>query len=472
MTILFFLFGILPFLFYRSILHYQLLSIQRQIRIDKIMKQGRALGNRILANQEYFRDQNQENVNFALSSLSNLFNSRILLINPNFYIIKDTYVLDEGKIILGKNVLLAFQENAADHYYVDDNYVECVFPLVESAAESMPDTQHEKKILGMLVIIIPDEEWKITADTLLAKIILMEWLIVLLLFFLAVSTGEWLIKPIKKLIFTLNQVAQDKSDIDIAVNTFSETREITNAVATTVSRLRVLDESRREFVSNVSHELKTPIASIRVLADSLREQEDAPLEMYKDFMMDISEEIERESRIIDDLLSLVKMDRVDAELTISPIAMNDLLKLILKRLRPLAIKKHIELELETIRPVTAEIDEVKITSAISNLIDNAIKYNEENGWVRVTLDADHQFCFIKIIDSGIGIPEECQAQVFERFYRVDKARSREKGGTGLGLAITKQVILLHNGIIKVTSKENEGTTFTLRIPLTYVNHQN
>ena len=146
--------------------------------------------------------------------------------------------------------------------------------------------------------------------------------------------------------------------------------------------------------------------------------------------------------------------------------------MILKRLKPIAAKNNIELVLESFRPILAEVDEVKITSAITNLVENAIKYNVMDGWVRVTLNADHKYFFIKVADSGIGIPDESQEMVFERFYRVDKTRARETGGTGLGLAITKNIIMLHNGAIKVYSKEGEGTTFTVRIPLNYVNEEN
>ena len=118
--------------------------------------------------------------------------------------------------------------------------------------------------------------------------------------------------------------------------------------------------------------------------------------------------------------------------------------------------------------MTADADETKLSLALNNLVENAIKYNVEDGWVRVTLDADHKFFYVKVADSGIGIPEECQDRIFERFYRVDKARSRETGGTGLGLAITKSVVLMHQGALKIQSKEGEGTIFTVRIPLSYI----
>ena len=235
-----------------------------------------------------------------------------------------------------------------------------------------------------------------------------------------------------------------------------------------ITKLKEVDQSRQEFVSNVSHELKTPITSIRVLADSLMGMGDAPAELYREFMEDISDEIDREGKIIDDLLAMVKMDKSEAELNLSQVDIVVLVKQILKRLRPIANRRNVELILESIREVAADIDEMKLSLAISNLVENAIKYNSAGGWVRVTVDADHKFFYVKVADSGIGIPEEEQDRIFERFYRVDKARSRETGGSGLGLAITRRVILMHKGAIKLTSKEGEGSVFTLRIPLNYI----
>ena len=155
-------------------------------------------------------------------------------------------------------------------------------------------------------------------------------------------------------------------------------------------------------------------------------------------------------------------------MVISNINVDDLLEKLLKRLRPIAATRNIEVIYESYRPVMADIDEVKMSIALNNLIENAVKYNYDDGWVRVTLNADHKFFYVKIEDSGVGIPDEFQDKVFERFYRVDKARSRETGGIGLGLALTRNVVLLHRGSIKLYSKEKEGTTFTVRIPLNYV----
>ena len=141
------------------------------------------------------------------------------------------------------------------------------------------------------------------------------------------------------------------------VKTYAETVQVSEEFNKIVTQMRALDESRQEFVSNVSHELKTPLTSMKVLADSLLTQEEVPNELYKEFMGDIAEEIERENKIITDLLALVKMDKKAASLNIEKKDINDLLELILKRLRPIAAKKNIEVVLESFRPVTAEVDE-------------------------------------------------------------------------------------------------------------------
>ena len=192
------------------------------------------------------------------------------------------------------------------------------------------------------------------------------------------------------------------------------------------------------------------------------------MELYQEFMKDIAEEIDRENTIISDLLTLVKMDRKAAEVNVAVTDINEFLEQILKRLRPIAEKEKVEVVFESNRSVSAEIDATKLSLAFTNLVENAIKYNKENGWVRVTLDADHKYFYVKVSDSGIGIPQESLDNIFERFYRCDKSHSREIGGTGLGLAITKNAVVAHGGAIKVQSVVGEGTTFTVRIPLRYI----
>ena len=285
---------------------------------------------------------------------------------------------------------------------------------------------------------------------------------------LSIITAGRLLRPLTKLRDDIASIGYGKLDQKLEHNEYKLTKSISENINTTLAKLQAADKLRDEFVANVSHELKTPITSIRVLADSLIGMENVPNEMYAEFMHDISDEIDREAKIIDDLLSLVKLDKAANTLVTEQVDINQLIKQILKRLRPIADKRDIELTFETIREVSADVDETKLSLAINNLIENAIKYNKDGGFVKVSIDADHKFFYIQVKDSGDGIAPEYQDLIFERFYRIDKARSRQTGGTGLGLAITRNVVHLHDGIIKVSSKEGEGTTFTVRIPLNHV----
>ena len=162
------------------------------------------------------------------------------------------------------------------------------------------------------------------------------------------------------------------------------------------------------------------------------------------------------------------MTRTSADLNVEPMDINAILELTLKRLGPIAARANVKLVFESRRKVSAEIDEVKMNLAFTNLVENAIKYNVDGGWVKVVLDADHQYFTVEVSDSGIGMPQEALEHIYERFYRVDKSHSREIGGTGLGLAITRSAILMHKGSIHVTSEEGKGTTFTVKSPLSYI----
>ena len=293
------------------------------------------------------------------------------------------------------------------------------------------------------------------------------FIVVLVLVFGYALSGI-LMKPFGKITRAIEGITDGFQSEDISVPDYTETELITDAFNQMLGRVRAVDTSRQEFVSNVSHELKTPLTSMKVLADSLVGQDNIPVELYQEFMQDIASEIDRENKIITDLLTLVRMDKKAAALQIGYININEMLEMIMKRLKPIASKKNVDLTLECIRDVNAEIDETKLSLAFNNLVENAIKYNVEDGWVKVSLDADHKYFYVVVSDSGMGIPEDSIDHIFERFYRVDKSHSTAIEGTGLGLAITKGAIMMHHGAIRVNSKEKEGTIFSVRIPLKYI----
>lgn len=399
-------------------------------------------------------------IDTELSVTAEMFNGRIVIVDRDFKIIADTFNLAEGKLNISQEVLKAYSGEEQSSYNRKKDYFSLAFPI--------PGKDENESAEGVLLLTASTENIDLLEARVTEKITFFQLVVFWVVAVFGLLAAGLLLKPFIRLKKVLGAVAEGDLEQDIRVDTYRETKEISEAVSQTLRKLKAVDQSRQEFVSNVSHELKTPITSIRVLADSLMGMEDVPEELYREFLSDISDEIDRESKIIDDLLTLVKADKSNAELNVEEININGLLEQILKRLRPIAKKRNIELVLESIREVSADVDEVKLSLALSNLVENAVKYNHEEGWVHVTLDADHKFFYVKVSDNGIGISQEDQEHVFERFYRVDKARSRETGGTGLGLAITKSIILMHQGAIKLQSKEGEGTTFTVRIPLNYI----
>ena len=424
---------------------------------------------KILANQmvstDYINGAESESITSQLQQMSRIYDGRILLIDSSFHIIKDTYDLDTDKTIISEEVIKSFRGEDSMNYDVDNHYVEMTIPLTTDNVES-----GEKSIIGVLLISVSTDSILANLEYMRNAALVLQIFGAVLLFAVSVFLSVRLTNPLKNMASSIAEIQNGygTSDRELMIKDYSETVQISEKFNKLYSRMKMLDDSRQEFVSNVSHELKTPLTSMKVLADSLNGQEDVPVELYCEFMLDIGNEIERENKIINDLLSLVKMDKSASDLNITSVNINEMLDLILKRLKPIAEKQHVDLVLESFRPVTAEIDEVKLTLAITNLVENAIKYNKEDGWVHVSLNADYQYFYLKVEDSGIGIPEDSLEHIYERFYRVDKSHSREIGGTGLGLAITRNAILMHRGAIKVFSTEGEGTLFTVRIPLNYI----
>ena len=423
-----------------------------ETRTVDITSQAKLLATQIVANN-YLENTSSQNITTQLEQLSTIYDGRVMLIDQAFHIVKDTYALDEQKTILSEEVMQAYQGETVQKYDSDNRYIEMTLPINDESG---------KNVIGVMLV-------SVSTDSIVATLQILKQYALMLQFLAGVAAVSGvLVKPFKRLTKSITDV-QDGYEADfISVHSYSETDTISNACDEMLRRLQTLDESRQEFVSNVSHELKTPLTSMKVLADSLIGQEDTPVELYREFMSDIGAEIDRENKIINDLLSLVKMDKAAGNINIESVNINELLERIMKRLKPIAQRQNVELVMESFRPVVAEVDEVKLTLALSNLIENGIKYNNAEGWVHVTLNADHQNFFVTVEDNGIGIPKEAQTRIFERFYRVDKSHSREIGGTGLGLAIARNAIIMHRGAIKVHSLEGEGTTFTVRIPLTYI----
>lgn len=462
LILLFILIGIIPSILLRFGMLNSYGNRAVSIRTSEILSQAKILANQIVSN-DYLENSTSIPINAQLEQLSTIYDGRVMIIDDEFHIIKDTYRLDEGKTIISEEVIKSYNGEEITKYDSENRYIELAIPLVRSHLDT-----EEKQVLGVMMVSVSTDSINLNYEYLSTNAMIIELVCAFTVIFISVILAVRLVRPFHKMSSSIDMIQTGYGEDVLAVNDYTETKVICDKFNGMLGRMKVLDDSRQEFVSNVSHELKTPLTSMKVLADSINSMEDAPIELYKEFMQDIGNEVDRETKIINDLLSLVKMDKAAMDLNVTNININELLEQILKRLKPIADRQKVELVLESFRPVSADVDEVKITLAITNLIENAIKYNKEEGWVHVTLNADHQYFYLKVEDSGIGIPEESLEHIYERFYRVDKSHSREIGGTGLGLAITRNAILMHRGAIKVFSTEGEGTIFNVRIPLNYI----
>ena len=282
---------------------------------------------------------------------------------------------------------------------------------------------------------------------------------------LSVLIGRMFTHPVRDLSEGIQRMTKSDFKARVHVRGKNEFSELAGAFNTMCQRMETLDRSRNQFVSNASHELKTPLSTMKILLQTLLYQEVYDPAISREFLTDIDKEIDRLSAVISDLLTLVSVDSGELKLKTAPLSLRDLINDNVRRLAPLARERGIELQFTGRENVEIVGDHMKLTQVFYNLIDNAIKYTPRGGRVHVELAKQGKTAVVRVADNGIGIPEEDQLHIFDRFYRVDKARSRETGGTGLGLSIVKQIVLLHDGNISVSSRENEGSTFTVELPL-------
>ena len=235
------------------------------------------------------------------------------------------------------------------------------------------------------------------------------------------------------------------------------------AVIADVTRMKKLEQMRSEFVANVTHELKTPLTSIKGYIELLK-GENRDKETQEKFFEIIEIEAERLQNLINDLLELSVIENSHGDCETYQTSVKESIESVLEKIRPIAEKAGITVETDISDSLTVNANPNRLQQLFLNLIDNAVKYNKENGKVEITARRERKMAVIKISDTGIGIPQESLSRIFERFYRVDKGRSREMGGTGLGLSIVKHIVSLYNGDISVESKMNVGTTFIIRLP--------
>ncbi len=413
-----------------------------------------------ISNNEYITNKDYENLQNVVKVKARNEGHRTLVFDTSSIVIADSSELAIGKFYDIAEVNRALAGEDSSNLNKKNGTVFATSSIVDK----------EGQIQGVVL----------SADTITTESILLEDIkdqtkmfaiilivaVVIIVYYMTTA----LVSPLYKMIEVIGKMSEGHLNKRIVIQTHDEYKVLGDAFNEMADKLEKVEQTRDEFVSNVSHELKTPLSSIKVLTEAILLQQNVETEMYIEFLQDINSEVDRMTNIVNDLLALVKLDQSEITLNIQEVDSGEVIHNLVKRLKPLALKKNIELVTDIAEDVKVEVDVVKISLAISNIIENAIKYTNSDGEgvVKITTMCDNQSLFIDVTDNGIGMNNEELSKIFTRFYRVDKTRDRETGGTGLGLSITHSTILLHNGNIRVRSVEEEGTTFLIRIPVNYV----
>lgn len=383
---------------------------------------------------------------------------RVIVSDVHAKVVYDTGVNNniEGKIFVRDGIMNAINGKDVVSTYKEKE----VGTIVQAAASVISNSE----VVGVVYItnvasatddFIKDIKWLLYVISIIVCI---------LIGVLSAVMADVIVSPIEKLTARLRGVELENERKFVKFKGSEELESLAEAFNTLSGKLSEMEEKRRAFVSNASHELKTPLSSIKLLSESVLSMPEIDEETVREFMTDITGEIDRLTKIIERLLSLTKLDTEAEPLSLKVTDINEMSQRIVKSLTPVAESRGIEMTHISDGEIIAMADREKLWQVVYNITDNAIKYTQSGGKVEVGVFDDGKNCRIEVADNGVGIPESDIDKIFDRFYRVDKARSRESGGTGLGLSIVKELVLMHGGDISVESIVNSGTKMKITIP--------
>ncbi len=407
----------------------------------------------------FFASANLSGLEDMLQTAAADAEGRILLIDAEGKIQLDTLSLMEGQrtaVPEAITVLSGSKPHAFGIHPVDGE---------EYAALCAAAMMDGDAIIGSVLLSTPVTELRIAIQTVEKQLMTVFIVVAAAASVAALIFAVTLTAPIKALNRTIRRMGKGDLSARVKVRASGELKALADSYNAMAEKIENFDQSRSQFVQNASHELKTPLATMKILLENLIYQPDMPTDLRAEFMQDMNHEIDRLSGIITDLLTLTQMDEKSAALRMDMVDFSALCEDTLHAHQVAADKAKLTLRGDIESDVFLQGDESKLSQVVYNLIDNAVKYTPEGGQVTVTLTADSREVVLTVRDTGIGIPEKDVGHIFDRFYRVDKARSRATGGTGLGLSIVRQMVQLHGGEITVTSAADEGSVFTVTLPI-------
>ncbi len=390
----------------------------------------------------------------AVAQIEALRVNRVIITDKSGLCLYDSQESDFGKLVLFPEIVSALQNHDVFTWQFEGSVMvsHAAIPVYTQGA-----------ISGAVYLAEYDEEQGVLLRTLQKNILSITLILeaIMVLFSLIFSRG--ISVRVKKLMSSLQRIQSGDYSQKVDISGNDELSFLGSEINALTERLQTSEKKRNQFVSDASHELKTPLASIKLLSDSIL-QNQMEGEIMMEFVQDIGNEAERLNRMSQKLLTLAKNDSEftnDCEITnIVPT-----IERVAKMLSVIALENNIHIEIDIIQDSPILIQEDDLYQVVFNLAENGIKYNVPGGTLTIRLDRIEDNAQLSVIDTGMGIPEDAMPHIFERFYRVDKARSRKSGGSGLGLAIVRNIIERNRGELAVESTVGKGTSFTVSFPV-------
>lgn len=410
----------------------------------------------------YLESSDANSLYSSLSTGGKDIGGRLLVLNNSGIVQADSFSAMNGLFLNYREVNDILQENKSLSYgfhKISDSGSE-FWAIYYTAG-----IRAEGENIGVLVYSTSIQDVMDTLDKLKQQIIWIYLSACVVIVIVSLFSTNIIINPVKSMKETATKITRGDLSQRVSVRGKSEIAELGHTFNQMCDRIQDVDEQRSEFVSNASHELKTPLASMKILVESLLFQQNVDKNIYNEFLGDINNEIDRMSNLINDLLLLSKMDSDIVTMQIKKYSLIKVIQESIDALRPIINARHIKLSFYAASDIEAEFDKIKMHQAINNLVENAVKYSRNNGYVKIFLTKAAEDACITVEDNGVGIAPEHLNHIFERFYRVDKARSRDTGGTGLGLHIVRKIAIMHGGRVEVESIEKMGSKFMLYLPV-------
>lgn len=388
-------------------------------------------------------------------------NIRGVVVNTSYTVLYDTNTESEmtGKVFMRdvlRRALMGEQVQMMNDREADRKMLYTAVPVTVNG-----------QIAGGVYLAHTVEDIVATIRTIRTSLIIFSVLIALLIGMLSFGISYIVTSPMEDFTEAAKEISKGNFSKRVKAKGNAEIAQMANALNYMCEELSRLEEKRRKFVSDASHELKTPMTGIKLICDSLISIDNPDPDMVREFMRDMSDEVDRLTRIVERLLVLTKLDAGGGNVRMEKSDIRMLTGHIVKKLASIAAERNIKINEdyheELFAPVLMDYD--RLYEAVYNVLDNAVKYSPPDSTVEVDISEKDEWVLIKISDRGAGIPEEARGRIFDRFYRLDDSRARETGGTGLGLSIAKEAVVLHGGSITVSDNENGGSVFTIILPL-------